>query len=131
MYTSTITTLLAMALVAGASATPAPKDTRQISNRRAVSARQTPTVIGLVNGGTGDQPLTVVNNPDSIGFGFVPTSFTITLSGASCGLFTGRAGNDANGNVACDLNTHVADVFFGDGTKDVSGLAIQCAFCSF
>lgn len=132
MYASTITALLAAALMAGASATTsAPKDTRQISNRRAVSTRQTSTVIGEIDGGTGNQPLTIVNNPDSIGFGFVPKTIQITLSGASCSLFTGRIGNDANGNIACDLNTHVADVFFGDAPKDISALAIQCAFCSF
>jgi hypothetical protein len=131
MYASTITALLAAALMAGASAAPAPKDTRQISNRRAVSVRRTRTVIGEVNSGTGEQPLTVFNNPDSIGFGFVPQTIQITLSGASCSLFTGRIGNDANGNIACDLNTHVADIFFGDAPKDVSDLGIECAFCSF
>lgn len=131
MYASTITVLLAAALMAGASVTPAPKDTRQISNRRAVSVRQTATVIGEVDGGAGEQPLTISNNPDSIGFGFNPKTIQITLSGASCSLFTGRIGNDANGNIACDLNTHVADIFFGDAPKDVSNLTIQCAFCSF
>jgi hypothetical protein len=131
MHASTITALLAAALMASASATPAPKDTRHISNRRAVSARQASTVIGEIGTLTGDQPLTVANNPDSIGFGFVLQTIQITLSGASCSLFTGRIGNDANGNIACDLNTHVADVFFGDAPKDVSNLNIQCAFCSF
>jgi hypothetical protein len=128
MYTSTITALLAAALMAGASAAPAPKDTRQISNRRAVSAQRTSTVISEVDG---EQPLTVFNNPDSIGFGFVPHTFQITLSGASCSLFTTRISNDANGNIACNLNTHVADIFFGDAPKDVSDLGIACAFCSF
>ncbi|USP76429.1 hypothetical protein yc1106_03703 [Curvularia clavata] len=131
MYCSKITTLLTAALLAGASAATAPKDTRQISNRRTVSARQTGTVIGEIDGGAGEQPLTILNNPDSIAFGFVPKTIQITLSGASCSLFTGRIGNDANGNVACDLNTHVVDIFFGDAPKDVSNLEIECAFCSF
>ncbi|OAK98528.1 hypothetical protein IQ06DRAFT_295823 [Phaeosphaeriaceae sp. SRC1lsM3a] len=131
MYASIIIALLAAALTAGASATPAPMDTRQISNRRAVSARRAGTVIGEVDAGSGEQPLTVFNNPDSIGFGFVPRTVQITRSGASCGLFTGRIGNDANGNIACDLKTHVADIFSGDAPKDISDLGIECAFCSF
>ena len=118
MYTSTLTTLLAAAaLMASASAAP--------------STRRAGTLIGQVDGGTGPQPLTLLNNPDSLAFGFNLKTIEITLSGASCALFTGRAGNDANGNVACDSSTHVADVFSGDGTKDVSNLNITCVFCSF
>jgi hypothetical protein len=50
---------------------------------------------------------------------------------ASCSFFQNQGPDDSDGQVTCDLDSKLADVFSGDGS-DVSLFAPAiCVFCSF